>query len=121
MKRPTIFVVDDDDSNREVLGILLEEQGYNIISISQSEEVFRLLHEVKPALILLDIWIEGVESVFIIKRLKTSHETKDIPVVLVSARHDVKEVAERSGADGYLAKPFEFNNLIPLVRKFATP
>jgi len=113
-----IFIVDDDPSILEVMTIVLEEKGYDVSSISSGPQFFELLKkEPHPDLIFLDLWISGSEGTEITKQLKADKKTKNIPIVIVSALNDLESIAENAGADGFLEKPFEIENLLSIVEK----
>ena len=71
-----------------------------------------------PDLLLLDIWMSGEDGRDICKKLKQSELTKNIPVIMVSASKDIKESALAAGADDFLAKPFEMNELLGKIKMF---
>lgn len=117
-KQKKIFVVDDDPSILEVMTIVLEDKGYDVSSISTGPQFFELLKKgPHPDLIFLDLWISGSEGTEITKQLKADKKTKDIPVIIVSALNDLETICEDAGADGFLEKPFEIENLLSLVEK----
>jgi len=70
-----------------------------------------------PDLLLLDIWMSGEDGRDICKKLKHTDATKNIPVIMISASRDIKESALESGADDFLAKPFEMNELLEKIEK----
>lgn len=112
-----IFVVDDDPSILEVITIILTEKGYTVVSISNRDQLFEELKQGLPDLIFLDLWISGSEGTEITKKLKIDSKTKDIPIIIVSALNDLEKIAKDIGADGFLEKPFEIDNLLLMVEK----
>lgn len=112
-----IFVVDDDPSILEVITIVLIDKGHIVTSISNKEQLFKELEKELPDLIFLDLWISGSEGTQITKELKLNLKTKNIPVVIVSALNDLEKHAIEAGADGYLEKPFEIEDLLGMVEK----
>ncbi len=116
--RKTIFIVDDDIAILEVLKIILEDNGYNVVSISNGGDVQKRIQNEKPSLILLDIWISGYDGRDIAQSLKRNLETADIPIIVVSAHNDTKRIAKEAGADDFLAKPFDMHELTTMVHKY---
>lgn len=113
-----ILVVDDDEGIVEVIQIVLEGEGY-IIQISMNGTIFQQLHEQQslPDLILLDILLSGEDGREICKRLKSEERIKHIPVIMLSAHSEANKIADSSGADDFLEKPFDVDVLIDMVQK----
>lgn len=114
MKR--ILIADDDAAILDVMTIVLEDEGFEVVAICDGDVISKI-EEVKPDLVLLDLWMSGRDGVEITRGLKNNITTSAIPVVVVSARHDLAEVAKDIGADAYLNKPFDIETLASLVRK----
>lgn len=118
MKR--ILVVDDDPDILSSLELLLQSQGYDVITASQGDQA-RGLTEAKadvPALIILDMLLSGDDGRVITKKLKNYPKTKHIPIVMISAHPDARRDALAVGADDFLAKPFEIDHLLEKVRHY---
>jgi DNA-binding response OmpR family regulator len=113
MKR--ILVVDDDLSILEVLQLMLEEEDYVIETIAISEEIYRRVADFQPHLILLDVLMTGIDGRVIARTLKQQSETRNIPIIMLSATPSVQEAALAAGADEFLAKPFEIDTLLALI------
>jgi CheY-like chemotaxis protein len=113
-----IWVIDDDESILEVVQIVLEGEGYNVQVSLNGESLQHLEDEYLPNLILLDVLLSGTDGSKICKGLKSSEKTKHIPVILLSAHSDTNKAASGSGADAFLAKPFDVDVLIEMVEKY---
>jgi DNA-binding response OmpR family regulator len=113
-----ILVAEDDHSILEVIKIILEGEGYQIISTNEQDMVLRLISEYKPNLILLDIWLSGHDGGKIAKHLKSKQETKYIPIILISANNETPKITIESGADDFLLKPFDIDDLLKIVKKY---
>ncbi len=113
-----ILVIDDEESILEVLGELLQSCGYDVMLMQKPDDVFHLT--AYPDLIILDLMLSGVDGRDICLRLKSEDATKNIPVVLLSAQTaaEVKEAASTCGADTYLTKPFDIDNLLDVLESF---
>lgn len=114
----TIYIVDDDESILDVLSIMLKEGNYNIIRAKDSVELLSKLDE-KCSLILLDVWMPGKSGDETVRTLKNDKKTKHIPIVLLSALNDLPTIANDCGADGYLQKPFDMQELLDVVKKYS--
>jgi two-component system phosphate regulon response regulator PhoB len=117
-----ILVIEDDRDIRETITYALEEHKFEVVS-SEDAGILRSLDTIKPDLILLDNWLTDWKSDAngqqISKELKTDPKTSHIPIIIVSAVSNIKEIAEAGQADAYLKKPFDLTELIAVVTKFA--
>lgn len=114
-----ILVAEDDTAILEVIKIILEGEGYEIISTDEKDTIFKLISSHNPGLILLDIWLSGHDGGKIAKYLKSNTDTKHIPVIMISANNDTEKISIESGADGFLLKPFDIDDLLKIVKKHA--
>ena len=106
---PGILIVDDNDDNRFTLSLLLETDGHaRIVSASGGQEALSLLNSGRFNLILLDMIMPDLNGDEVLKSIKNNPDTRDIPVVMISADTDTEKVAKciELGADDYLPKPF---------------
>lgn len=112
MKR--ILVAEDDPSLQEIFQLLLRKKGYDV------EMIYRdgTLADYNPMdadLFLLDIHLSGYDGLDICRRLKQQTDTCRIPVIMVSANPNIQSLAEKSGADGAIEKPFDTHQLMQLI------
>ncbi len=114
-----IMIADDDPGIVDAIEMLLEFEGYHVTSTVDGSTVLDMKQEL-PDLLLLDIWMSGEDGRDICKKLKQTESTKNIPVIMVSASKDVKESAMAAGADDFLAKPFEMNDLLNKIRSLTS-
>ncbi|MBI3981259.1 response regulator [Candidatus Microgenomates bacterium] len=120
MKNPkkTVMVVEDDRDISEVLKILLEENNFKVETVFDGHDVEKISVSKKPDLILLDLWMQGMNGIEIAARLRKNSKTEKIPIVLVSASSDVQKKATEAGVNDFLAKPFEIEELLEKVNKY---
>ncbi|HWZ35272.1 MAG TPA: response regulator [Mucilaginibacter sp.] len=115
-----ILVIEDDKDIRDTIVYVLEEEGYEVVS-SEDSKILRSLGQIAPDIILLDNWLTEWKSDAngeqISRQLKLNPDTSHIPVIIVSAVSNIKEIAEAGLADGYLRKPFDLAELIAIVKK----
>src|SRR6188472_148990 len=105
MTNKTVLVVDDDKDVLDALASMLDAFGYRAITDS-GISVAKKLEVIRPDVILLDIMLSGLDGRDICKLLKNTQDTKDIPVILISANADAATSISSCGADDFLAKPF---------------
>ncbi len=114
-----ILVVDDEESILEVVQIVLEGEGY-IVQTSMDSSFLHMLTSPLPNAILLDVLLAGEDGRDISRRIKSDARLQHIPVIMLSAHSDASKVADTSGADAFLEKPFDVDALIDIVQKYAS-
>lgn len=114
MKR--ILIADDDAAIVDATSLLLETMGYEVSSTLNGANVPAAVLD-KPDLVLLDIWMSGIDGRDICRQLKTDPLTHHIPVLMISASRDIRDSALDSGANDFLEKPFDMNVLIDKIEK----
>ncbi|RWO82383.1 MAG: adenylate/guanylate cyclase domain-containing response regulator [Mesorhizobium sp.] len=115
---PRILAVDDTPENLEILRMRLEANGYEVATAADGEEGLAKARELTPDLILLDIMMPKLDGISVVRMLKHDHSLRSIPVILVTAKADTRDVVEGldAGGDDYLTKPFEHRALLARVR-----
>jgi class 3 adenylate cyclase len=113
-----VLIVDDNETNRDILATLLAPQGYELFQAADGEEALAAAKSLLPDLILLDVMMPKVDGVEVCRRLKNDATVPFMPIILVTARGDVKDVAAglEAGADEYLTKPFDQSALLARVK-----
>ena len=113
-----IYCVEDDPSIRDLLAYALHKEGYETRLFENGSTLMDAIEEKEPELILLDIMLPGENGISILKRLRASAATQDIPIIMASAKgteYD-KVIGLDLGADDYLAKPFGMMEMISRIR-----
>jgi|SRR3569833_461122 len=113
-----ILVVDDNEDILEVIKLILEDYDYDVITLADGTLLFDKVNDSHPDLILLDVMLGKVDGRDLCRDIKTRPDTKEIPVILISASHYVQERYSLNGAapDDFLAKPFNINDLLEKVQ-----
>lgn len=113
-----IYCLEDERNIRELIVYTLESSGFHAAGFSNSTDFFAAVVNEKPELILLDIMLPKESGLTVLKKLKDSMVTKDIPVIMVTARGSEfdKVTGLNMGADDYIAKPFGMMEFIARVR-----
>ena len=111
-----ILVIDDDKDLLEVTKSLLSRKGFEVETNDNWDGALQLLESFHPQLILLDVFLNGIDGLDICKKLKSMPNTCHIPILIFSAYPSVAErVIYEYGADDFIAKPFEVNDLVSKV------
>ncbi len=109
--RKKILIADDDPAILEVLTIFLEEVGYEVETTQDGHTLQAFAHGY-PDLLLLDIWMSGVNGRDLCRALKSQEQTRNLPILLISANRDMERIARDAGADDFIAKPFDLDKLL---------
>ena len=113
-----ILVVDDNNDILWVLEIILKRYGFEVISTLKGEEVLTKTLEFEPDLILLDVFLSGVDGIDVCNALKSDPRTKDVPVIMISAHTNFKELQKFCKAEDFISKPFDANELVRKIRHY---
>lgn len=118
-----VLLVEDDPVQLRVWDSLARRYGISLTTTSRTTEVLRLAMTVRPSLIVLDLLLEDGQSLRVLKCLRESPETKDIPVVVISGylSAEVEVAIEALGDVAFLQKPWELQELLPFIAKAARP
>ncbi len=111
-----ILVADDDPAILDALAAILEDEGYDVETTADGRAV-RSLEGDLPDALLLDIWMSGINGTDVCRHLKSRQQTKDLPIILISASRDTARLAEEAGADGFVEKPFDMDHLLDVIEK----
>ncbi|MBM3786227.1 MAG: response regulator [Acidobacteria bacterium] len=117
----TVLIVDDSPTEMKLMLTALNGRGYNVITASDGEEAISKIASVRPDVVLLDVVMPKKNGFQICRQIKTTSETKDIPVVLVTSKNQESDRfwGLKQGADGYLTKPYRPEELTEMVARFA--
>jgi adenylate cyclase len=115
---PRILAVDDVPTNLEILKVRLEANGYEVVTAQDGEEALVRARELEPDLVLLDIMMPKLDGIAVLKQLKLETADRFVPVILVTAKADTRDIVNglEAGGDDYLTKPFEQAALLARVR-----
>ena len=123
-KKPVkIAVIDDDPSMVKVLRIMLVSSGYEVVEATSGTRGFMVAKMELPDLVLLDIMMPDVDGFEVCRRLKLDPDTKNIPVIFVSAKTGSEhvEMGLSMGAEGYITKPFELKDILEKIEEVIGP
>jgi CheY-like chemotaxis protein len=113
-----ILIVDDVVDNLALISLDLQQQGYRVVTASDGEKAVRVASLTKPAIILMDIAMPGVDGLEATRKLRADDTLASIPVIALTA-YDTggfRRAAADAGFDGYLTKPINFDRLHELIQ-----
>lgn len=110
-----VLVVDDDTALAEMIGIVLETEGYSVVYCHAGDKAIETFVEYQPDLVLLDVMLPGLDGIEICSLIR---QKSDVPIVMLTARSDTADVVAglEAGADDYVPKPFKPKELIARVK-----
>lgn len=111
MKRK-ILVIDDNPHILEAIQFALDTEGFKVKTLERSEGVEQEIQRFHPDLLLLDLLLSGRNGEEITRLLKKNSQTKKLPIIIISAHPTAQRIAHAAGADGFIAKPFNVNELL---------
>jgi DNA-binding NtrC family response regulator len=106
-----IVIFDDDEDILSICAYILEEQGWEVHTFTDCNHITEKVSAVMPRVILMDNWIPDAGGIVATQTLKSDEALKNIPVVYFSANSDIQLLADHAGAETYLAKPFDLDEL----------
>jgi len=117
-----ILIVEDEESLLKLESILLTSKGYDVRGVPDGKKALEAIDEEKPDLVLLDIMLPEIDGFEVCQRIKENPETKDIPVIMLTAKKSREDMArgEKVGADWYITKPFKSVMVIETIQRFLT-
>lgn len=116
MKRILIF--DDDADILDILKYLLEDSGWVVHTRRNCNSLLDAVESCEPDIILMDNWIPEKGGIVATQLLKSNEAFRNIPVIYFSANNNIKALAEEAGADAWLAKPFDLNDLETMLNSY---
>jgi len=116
-----ILVVEDDPQVARLIALVLQRNGYKSEIVADGQAAMDSVVASMPEMIFADLTIKGMGGEALCGQLKSRPETRNIPYIVVSGDRDIAEKSRLCGADDHMGKPFEFEDLVRLVRKYARP
>jgi DNA-binding response OmpR family regulator len=116
-KKKKIFIIEDDETVQDILRTIFEKAGYEI-EISPDGQSIYAERDYWPDLFLLDKQLLGFDGLEICRYLKSKAQTREIPVIMISATPGIEPMAFDAGADDFMEKPFNTSQLMNKVAKY---
>ena len=121
--RKTILFLEDEEELLSTVGMLLRDQGYDVLDATRGEDALKIVQQATPDLIIADIKLPGMDGFDFFKEVRKIKNCKNVPFVYVTAFNNLKAagVAKKEGAAEYITKPFDFEYLVARVKALAPP
>ncbi|HVW94472.1 MAG TPA: response regulator [Mucilaginibacter sp.] len=110
-----IIIFDDDEDILSICSFILEDQGWNVSAFPDCNNIIEKVSGILPDVILMDNWIPDDGGIIASRKLKQDDTLKNIPIIYFSANSDIELLANHAGAETYLAKPFDLEDLERVV------
>jgi len=111
-----IIIFDDDEDILSICNYILAEQGWQVHTFTDCNSIAQKVADIMPDVILMDNWIPDAGGIIATQTLKSTTALKDIPVIYFSANSDIQLLANHAGAETYLAKPFDLEELERVIK-----
>ncbi len=113
-----IYIVEDDENIREMESYALKNSGFEVMGFGEGKSFFAAIEKRIPLLVVLDIMLPGEDGLEILKKIKTGEKTKNLPVIMVTAKTAEIDAVKGldGGADDYITKPFGIMEFISRVK-----
>lgn len=115
MDKKRILFVDDNADILELVRIFLESNGYDVLTIDHGDNILNDVINYSPQIILLDVYLRGLNGVEICNRLKSNSSTRHIPIIMLSAQTTDYLILRKCAADDFIAKPFDEKSLVEKI------
>jgi DNA-binding response OmpR family regulator len=115
-----ILVVDDDPDISMMLKMMLEYKGYKVIIADRPADIFHAISSHSFNLIIMDMLLSGINGTDICTQLKAKEDTCTIPVMMISAHPNARELCIKAGANDFMAKPFDMEEILTTVGRLVT-
>jgi CheY-like chemotaxis protein len=112
-----VLIVDDDTETLAVERQLLSENGFRVVEAHDGVEALRVVQEDPPAVVVLDVQMPGMDGPSFARELRMA--LRRVPLVILTGVADPRHEADRCNAEAYLSKPFDADELVSVVRRFA--
>ncbi|MES2277019.1 MAG: response regulator [Bacteroidota bacterium] len=116
-----IIIFDDDEDILSICSYILAQQGWEVITYTDCNEIAERVSSANPSVILMDNWIPDAGGIIATQTLKNTAALKHIPVIYFSANSDIQLLASHAGAETYLAKPFDLDDLEKVINRVLSP
>ncbi len=118
----TVLIIEDDLNLREGLELLFKIEGYETLGVSNGRTALNLIRNRQPDVVLTNFQMPGADGLEVLRAIRTDGEIASTPIVFLTANHrpSIREQAVRDGADAFLTKPFNLEELVSTVEELAS-
>lgn len=110
-----ILIYDDDLETLNVCRVILQQKSYRVETLSQCENIIEDIQNIKPDVILMDLWIPKIGGEKAVMMMKQNAATSQVPVILFSANDDIEKISTKINASGFLKKPFDISVFLQMI------
>ncbi|WDF53928.1 response regulator [Mucilaginibacter sp. KACC 22063] len=114
-----ILICDDDEGILEMLEMVLDGDGYEVLTVKNSLKIFDCIKQEHPDMLILDLWMPVLSGDQIAIKLRSTPDYKNLPIMIMSASRDGEEIAKAVSASSYLSKPFDLTDFLVEVEKLS--
>jgi DNA-binding response OmpR family regulator len=118
MTKEKILVVDDDPDISMMIKMMLEYKGFSVAVADRAEIAEQMLPADNFKLVIMDMLLSGSNGVDVCMRLKKDEQLSKIPIIMISAHPNARAVCINAGADDFIAKPFDMEDMLSAIRRF---
>jgi CheY-like chemotaxis protein len=113
----TILIVDDNQVNLKLARVLFESEGYTVLTAEDADQALRVLAQTRPALVLMDIQLPGMDGLQLTRLLKADPATANIVIIAMTAyaMKGDEALVRAAGCDGYITKPIDTRAVLPII------
>ncbi len=113
-----VLIIEDDEETARMIEVILSLEGYKTSSLRHGVKIEESIREIQPDVIILDIMLPVIDGIEILRELKENPDTQEIPVIVCSVKFSGsdQQLALRSGAESYVTKPFNPEDLVEAVK-----
>jgi CheY-like chemotaxis protein len=115
-----ILIVEDDPGIQDVLALVLNDEGYDVMAVGDGQAAFAVLPHYQPTLLLVDLQMPGMNGPEFVQRYQ-QQAAPHAPIVVLSASHDGATTAADLGAAAFVAKPMDLDDLLAVVAQYVAP
>jgi DNA-binding response OmpR family regulator len=116
-KKQNILVLDDDPDIGTMIKMMLEYKGYSVTVSDRAEKMGEILHDNRVDLIIMDMLLSGTNGTDLCVELKQNKSTSHIPIMMISAHPNAREICLDAGADEFISKPFDMQDILSRIGK----
>lgn len=116
--KKNILVLDDDPDIGTMIKMMLEYKGYAVTVSERADQAAEILNNDNVQLIIMDMLLSGVNGIDLCSELKKNNATSHIPVIMISAHPNAKEICLEAGADEFISKPFDMQDILSKINHF---
>ncbi len=115
--KKTILVIDDDHGVLKIIDVILSDEGYTVLTANGGNAGLAMLEQEKPGLIILDYMMPDLNAVEFMRIVQERNLRSDIPIILITADGRAEEKMREVGAQGYISKPFDVDDLLEYIER----